>query len=202
MAGVTVDWNAFTCVFILACTNWWSFRRTSGDNSPDRGSRSRWSRGLVWGKERQMWRGGGASPRAVALLQSCSLSPGQKIVLLHNRGPCTTTGREWRGRVNAPCCASALTHMKIKLRSQVCRGCSCAFNSYTRALVVSSRTVKAPSRAQFCAWTSPPTWTSLRPLGWNKMKPTRLRRARGSPWATRKLTRVYVTCMTRPLPLG
>lgn len=31
--------------------------------------------------------GGGASLRAVTLLQSCSLSPGQKIVLSHNPGP-------------------------------------------------------------------------------------------------------------------
>lgn len=40
--------------------------------------------------------GGGDEPlllHAAAFLQCCSLSPGQKIVLLHNPRPCTITGR-------------------------------------------------------------------------------------------------------------
>lgn len=49
-----------------------------------------------------MQEGGGeeALLHAAACLQSCSLSPGQKIVLLHNPRPCTIAERGYGKRVS------------------------------------------------------------------------------------------------------
>lgn len=140
-------------------------------------------------------------------LQSCSLSPGQKIVLLHNPGPCTLTGRgdcNASQPASAPCCARASMRMKMRLRSQVCRGSSRTFNSYTRAANVdSSGTVE------------PPLLLLSFELGRrHDAKPPRSARLeQDETYASPSLhgaaleqrgthTWVYVTCMMQPLPLG